>query len=729
MTEQRLLPSPVAAVVPPAASAGIMRTPKWAVAALCATSSVALGTGIDGAIAAWLLGVSMLIVPGVFVADIVAPRGPTERLVLTLSVSLVTWMIIGHIMLSLQWWQPRLVSAVILGLAALCSALWTKGRTTAQNIAQPRTAWADDVSWPRLIWSAVALALWAGSLPFVDTNFDDWGLITAVPPTFLVAWVIAVGVAAAAATARRSSPRGLAVGIAPLLLIIYGTLPLLIDTIRYPWAYKHVGVIRLLDETGRFHPDVDIYNNFSGFFGLGALLRGATSIDPTSYAPWTQLAAEAAILTAVWLLVRRATLSERVAHLATVLYLVTNWVGQNYFAPQTIATYLCLAFLALVIGWFMDGEVRQPRLAPRWLRGRLQALPVDKSDKSPALHHGARLATVLALYLGLLMAHPLTPVLAVGAVGLAWVVGWVRDRGLLIGMGLLSIGWGLRCIPYFAAQSFDLGFGGQPSANAAGNLDMTGAPATAVAVGELTRGFSLVVWLAALVGALVCSWAMRRTGLLMVLVLVPFGLPFVQSYGGEVIYRVYLYSLPMVVAFAAWGLLAAAPATGLRRWPQTTILATAGCLLMSAGFLVAHYGRENINTVDQSEVAMGEYIAENISDPALLAQFDGTYPAASSARYSSFQVNDTYTPYVVEMLGRSTVLPSTDALNDVADDLVALDAGTPYVIVSPGMLDSIRQVNSFPVHSTADAVEFLVGNQRFIVRHQIDDTWLVQVLS
>ncbi len=706
------------------------RTPKWGATVLCTAAAIALGTGIGGAIDAWLLGISMLVVPGVFVADLVAPRWPTERLVVTMSVSLVTWAIVAHVLLSFQWWQPRLVSAVVLGLAAVCAAAWNAGSSTARTVTalERFTSLIDHIGRPQLIWSAVALGLWAGSLPFIDTDFDDWGLITAVPPTFFAAWVVGVGIAAAAATATVVSPRRLAAGIAPLLMMIYGTLPVLLGTIRYPWAYKHVGVIRLLDETGRFHPDVDIYNNFSGFFGLGALLRGATGIDPTSYAPWAQLVAEAAILTTVWLLIRRATNSERVAHLATVLYLITNWVGQNYFAAQTLATYFCLSFLALTIGWFMNGEVRRLRFAPLWLRRRFDTPNADNSGSNPALHRGPRLAVVLTIYLGLLMTHPLTPVVALGAVGAAWVIGWIRDRVVLVGVVVIGLGWAVRCISYFAAQSFDLGFGGQPTENAGGNLDVTGAPATVLTVGELTRGFSLIVWAAAIIGAVVCSWAMRRTSLLAVAVVIPFGLPFVQSYGGEVIYRVYLYSLPMIVAFAAWGIVATAPVTRRRRWPRTTIVATAWCLLMSAGFLVAHFGRESINTVDRSEVMMGEYIAATVADPALLAQFDGTYPAASSARYPGFQVNDTYTPYVVEMLGRSATLPPPEALDEIADDLIALGAGTPYVIVSPGMIDSVRQVNALPVHSTTEAVDFLVGNPRFVVRHQIRDSWLVEVL-
>ena len=106
-------------------------------------------------------------------------------------------------------------------------------------------------------------------------------------------------------------------------------------------------------------------------------------------------------------------------------------------------------------------------------------------------------------------------------------------------------------------------------------------------VGQITQLFSVGVWLAAIVGALACIWAMRRTGFLVVAVSVPFGIPLVQSYGGEVIYRVYLYSLPLMVAFIAWGIVTRIPIERRARFPQPTILAATVCLAFTAGFLVA----------------------------------------------------------------------------------------------------------------------------------------------
>ena len=134
-----------------------------------------------------------------------------------------------------------------------------------------------------------------------------------------------------------------------------------------------------------------------------------------------------------------------------------------------------------------------------------------------------------------------------------------------------------------------------------------------------------------------------------------------------------------------------------------------------------------IDRVEAAEVAMGEYVAATIPDPAVLAQFAGTYPAASTARYPSFQVNDTYVPQIDDLVDASGRRPTLAELDKAADDLWALDAGVPYVIVSPGMIDSIEQVASLPVGSTLEAVDMLTVSERFVVRHRIGDTFLMGV--
>ncbi len=633
-----------------------------------------------------------------------------------MALSVVSWIIVAHLALTLHVWAPRTIAVAVLATSAAVRIAQVVDRAarserrsspsqTVMLAANGGGRVVASIGARHLAVSATALALWAWSVSRLDVSDIGFsGLVGRLPLTWFLSFAVLVVAAAVAVTAERPATARVVVATGSLIMAIYGTVALSIGTVRYPWSYKHIGVMRLLDETGRLHPDVDIYNNFSGFFGLGALVRGATGVDPTSYAAWAQVVGEGFVVLAVGLLVLRLTSSIRATYLSVVLYVLTNWVGQNYFAAQTLGSFLAIVVLAMIWSWF-----------------RADAEPVAQRVVV------ARRCGVAVLFLGLLMVHPLTPVIVVGPVVLAYALGRVTDRPLLLALVGVSVLWLARSFPYFAGQGFDLGFGGSPTANADGNAVVGTPPALADLIGLATRTFSAGVWVCAMVGAAAAAWARRRIGLLVVLAVIPFGIPLVQSYGGEAIYRVYLYSLPLMCALIAWGVVSRTPVQRHRRWPQPTILMTVLCLALAGGLVVVHFGRERINQVQASEVAMEEYIGDTIVAPAIIAQFGGGYPAAASARYPEFQVDDTYTPYIVQMVGVSTALPSPAVLDGVADDLVALTSGTPYVVVSPGMIDEIRTLGTFPVRNSADATAFLLANDRFQLVEQIDDTYLLVV--
>ena len=677
-----------------------------------AAGSLLLAFGVEGALPAALLAIGMVLYPGVLVVGALRSEDGVERAVAVVALSVVSWILIAHVMLTFHWWRPDVTAGIVLGVGATLRLAQTdRGAAPAVSAASRQSARLQ------LVLTVLILLLWWASVARLDvSDIGLIGLVAELPLTWFAAFGVAVVAAAHAATAPRTTGARLVTAIAPLLVMIYGTIAVSTGTIRYPWAYKHVGVVRLLDETGRLHPDFDIYNNFSGFFGVAALVRGATGVDPTSYAAWAQLVGEGFVLLAVGYLVHRVTGSVRVAYLATVLYVLTNWVGQNYFAAQTMGSFLALATLGMIWSWFRTKRA-----------GTDEAALNVSTELSPALL-ARRRAAVGFVFLGLLTVHPLTPVVVIGAIVVGVAFGWVRDRWLLVILTAVVLLWVARAFTYFAAQEFDLGFGGSPADNAGGNTDLSAAPDAAALISQVTKLFSATVWLLAVIGGLAACWAKRRIGLLVVLAMIPFGIPLVQSYGGEAIYRVYLYSLPLMTALIAWGVVSSAPVTRRERLPQPTVLASVLCLALAAGFVVVHYGRERVNQVEASEVAMDAYIADTIAGPAIVAQFFGGYPAQSAARYAEFQVTDTYTPHIAEMLGARPDLPPPSALDVVAEDLDALTPGTAYVVVSPGMIDEIAVLGTFPVSSTAEASGFLASNDRFALVAQIDDTYLFEVL-
>src|SRR4029453_5030138 len=111
------------------------------------------------------------------------------------------------------------------------------------------------------------------------------------------------------------------------------------------------------------------------------------------------------------------------------LFLLGNWVGQDYLAPQAFAFLLTMAVLAIGLAWLRKGPGRRGRWIPgRWL-DRLSALraavpggaahPWWRPLAAPPLPVGGRwMAVLLALTLfGAVVArHQLNPLMAIAAV-------------------------------------------------------------------------------------------------------------------------------------------------------------------------------------------------------------------------------------------------------------------------------------------------------------------------
>lgn len=696
--------------------------------------AAAIALGWRGPVVGALLAVVILALPGLLLVRLVAAVDRVEAFVVVVATSLATWSIIAHVMLSLAWWQPRAAAAGLVTAMTVAHAVVdnrARRRRRAElaplgPIASLRTWWWQLGS-VHLVLAAAALTLWASTLSWIDTaDIGDWGLVARVPVLWLVALGVAVVLAARAATARNPEPLRVVTGIGLVAVILYATLPLIVSTIRYPWSYKHLGVVRLLDTTGRLHTDLDIYNTFSGFFGASALVRGATGLDPESYAAWWQLGVTAFILVAVWGLVRRLTTDVRVAHLATLLFLVTDWVGQNYFSSQSVATFYGITVMALVCSWFVvpvAGRARWPwRVRP--LAGPVRRLGPDATLEGPLVYRPvivARRLAVVLVFAGLLTTHALTPAAVVLPIAAAVAIGWIRDWRLLLMGALVTVGWAVRCLPYFASQGYDLGFGGAVTNNIAGNRIGAVPPPTYALVGNLTRLFVIGVWLLAALGFVRATRAGARLGMALLIAVTPFIIVVVNAYGGEAIYRVYLYSLPGVVTILAAGVLARPHRV---RWP----VVAAFVLAVTAGFMVVHFGRERQNNVTTGEVAI-ERILGSLPDKQYLGtHFVSIGPLNQTAAYPMVDYGDEWSPSVVDMLYHTSGVPFSEQLDRVADNLTSLRPGTTYLTVTPSMVEELRAEGGWPFSDVDEVVALLDTNPRFVAITHVDDSWLYRVL-
>ncbi|WP_449487651.1 glycosyltransferase [Streptomyces purpurascens] len=233
--------------------------------------------------------------------------------------------------------------------------------------------------WPgrrALAWPGVplfaALALWVYAVRHTDVSrLDDYGLVTALHPTF---WAgLAVLTTGFWFTVRDPRRRGgwAAAYVLGLLVMERATQAVVYPTPLYAWAWKHEAVIDHLLTAGGLQTadqvgDMAVYDQWPGFFAAQAALVRLLGVDSAAmFMAWWPLASSLMLLLPLLLIYRTFTEDRRLIWTAVWLFYVANWVGQDYFSPQSVAYALHVGVLAVVLRRFGRSAVRrgQPRQA------------------------------------------------------------------------------------------------------------------------------------------------------------------------------------------------------------------------------------------------------------------------------------------------------------------------------------------------------------------------------
>src|ERR1700722_10353289 len=174
--------------------------------------------------------------------------------------------------------------------------------------------------WDTLLLAGIAF--WAlGVNQAKVTNLTQYGLPAALPIVFyagIAVVIVSIGWALAQA---QLSPIRLGANLGVLILMLYGTAPLVYSAPRYAWLYKYIGVVQYINLHGHLNTKIDVYQNWPGFFAFTAWFDKVVGVQsPLAYAKWAQLAFE--LLTAVMLyyLFRALPLTDRERWLALFLY-------------------------------------------------------------------------------------------------------------------------------------------------------------------------------------------------------------------------------------------------------------------------------------------------------------------------------------------------------------------------------------------------------------------------
>lgn len=534
--------------------------------------------------------------------------------------------------------------ALAIGLAFLARA--TGARTMAGRARIAR--WARALPRPVLVHLAVmSLALLSWSVALAGTSLAELGgagLLDALPALYFVAVALVLVGFATAAASERARPWVLGAYVLTLIVVLHGTTAVLYAEPRYSWVYKHLGVINLIASSGHADRDIDIYNNWPAFFAANAWLSRTTGVAPIAYAGFAQLFFNAVDVLAIRFALRGLTGSERTVWTAALLFELSNWLGQDYLAPQAFAFVLSLIVLGLCLRC-APSPVRTRSRLTRSLVATCQRLasrglpPRTEPDEMPGAPLRPRGALVVGAvcFLAVVISHQLSPVLLIVEVTLMAVVTqrvpiWVTGT-----MSVVEIWWVWLAWPFVSRHFALIEFESSDAAAAPGRSlahALPGAPISFYAPVLVMAAISVLAGIglarrlaagkrdfvpAALIGAPVLGVAL-------------------QSYGGEGPYRAYLFALPWLAFLGAQACMRGL--SGLSRPRIAAWRLAPAAAALAAALLFAYFGQEIANHIPADAVDAATWYERHAPAGSVQVDLASNAPNRLTARYPAVSLSD-----------------------------------------------------------------------------------------
>jgi hypothetical protein len=541
----------------------------------------------------------VLLVPGTTAVGLLRLRPGAARAVLSVGVSLATATLLSEgLLLARRLTATNALVGLVLATTPLCLArAWQAVHAEPSTVRLPSLRFAPARR-PEVALTAAALLLWAVAAIVVDpTAAGDAGMVTALP---LAWWAgLAALLVALVLHVRRGIWTPLAVvQTVTLVAFLFVTMTVSEPYSRIPTSYTHVGLVDYLVRDHQIVRYFDARFSWPGSLSLGAVLTqlgGAAS--SATFVRWAIPLFVALWGTAVYAVAGCFASSARVRWLAVWLFLLLDWVGQDYYSPQATNFFLVLVVVVAVATW-----------VPRRIPTARARMPFEQPPEVVA-RTGQFVGLVLLLVLlaaSVASSHQLSPFMLVGALTVLWLVDR-RDIRLLpvivLVLTIAWISWGAYAywIGHFDTITKDVG-------NVSG---VVGAGTSKrLANGSAARHLVLVVRLALSIGAWVAAAASfvvarRRTGTALTvaaLAVAPFGAVALQSYGGELGLRIFLFSLPFAALLAAEG----ADHLLRRPWPdgrRVVAVASLAAFVLGSLFVVSRYGNEQFEQVYPEDMA------------------------------------------------------------------------------------------------------------------------------
>jgi hypothetical protein len=600
--------------------------------------------------------------------------------------------------------------------------------------------------WPltaQLVCLCACVALWWFSVSWIRMGtLDDYGLLPVFPLSFFAALALLTASFVAAVRSPRPSELVLAAHALALIVFLYGTMPLLFSEPFYPWVYKHFGVVEYIDLHGRLDSSVDIYQNWPAFFTLSAWFGRVAGTRPLEYGAWAQVFFNACNLVLLRYVFGALSRDLRLIWIAVFVFFSANWVAQDYFSPQAFAFTLSLGLCGVILRWLVIAPDRA--WMARWLnrfaafvarlgrRRRSGADPEDEPAGSQRVGRRTARNIAIALFALIVTTHQLTPYMLIVGLGVLTFLGVLRPRLLVVLFTAMALGYLLPRLDFIQRYYGLLGSAGEPLQNArsaaVGFNGLAGEPGR-VLCAHAARLLSLTIWGLGLVGVVRRLRAGYKNLGIAALAVAPAFIALAETYGGEAIYRVYLFSLPWFALLTAFALRPRGDDWSTVRSVPRLLLPL---VLVLGLFLPAYFGMAATNEVRPGEVAASQYFYDHAPPRSLLMIASPQFPVRLAGNYEQFRLTIgeadpsllTVKPSLRhKMLGDRQVPVIAQAMRDYAGGVPAFLAVSRNAKVTSEILDML------PRGSLDELDRALSRSRRFRVWYRNADTTIFQLVQ
>ncbi len=553
------------------------------------------------------------------------------------------------------------------------------------------------------------------------SNITGLGLITAVTPAYVVGVVLVIAGALLHLGPSRARRLAVFAHVAVLAVLLDGLPGIAEPNPRFASAWLHVGFINYVAAGHGLLLRLDARFSWAGFFSGGAWLQRAAGTSSTLWlVRFTPVAFAGFACWAIWLIGRTLRFTVVQRQLAMMVFVVADWSGQDYFSPQ--ATAFCLFLVLCVVGLtvFAGPGLRKGGTLDRWLRpSRLPTLKPLAAAQQAAVYAG-----FVVVVFAVVITHQLTPGFVALTFLLLAITGSTRLKALPFVTGLLTVGW--IC---FAAEAYWTGHLSKLTSNVGSIGNLVQANIGHRASGGTTDrsivvfsriGMAGTLWVAAGVAAIIL-WRYRRTPVA-TLCLFGAGFPLLVAapYGGEMLIRVFLFSLPAASLLIATLVCPAyqsapgmsAPGTSIA-WDSRRRRVVFGVIMVLAVpiFLLARFGNESYEQVSTDDLATVNTLYQTAPTDSVVF-IEDRQALLSSQRVGEikFENLSSIDPHEVEAQVRATVgrAPAT------------------YILLTESEQAYAEQVFGFPSHWAQGLTQSLLSDGGYIVDYRAGTSLLLR---